>query len=301
VEYRIRSYEDRDAPAVAECLTSGAALDDTLLPIDENEWRLYSGREFNNGARDFMVAERGGAIFGVLMSTRMEQDGEWLRSFRIIVHPDHRRRGIATRIMEQVELQDPDGDTTLRAGLQGKWTAGKCLLEKHGFEVVERFLWMRADAERNHRAPDAPPPEGFALRPYRADDADDSAWRRLNREAYEGTSDYMDLVAAECEAARRTPRFHLWIAEHGDEPVGFCLTNAFSGKNRVESIVVAAKYRGRGLGRALLVAGLRTLRSEEPGGVWLSVRADNAHAVALYESVGFIIEDESIDWWKRRD
>jgi len=297
LDYVIRPYEERDADAVARCLTSGAALDDALLPIGEEEWRGYARRPFNHGARDFAVAERDGAIAGVLMSTLLEPDGERLRSFRVIVHPHHRRRGIATRMLALVEGQDPGGDTTLRAEVLGKWRVGTQMLERRGFETVERLLWMRT-----HRPPpDGTPPAGFALRRYRGGEADDAAWRRLNREAYEGTSEYTDLCAAELSSVKREPRFHLWIAEQDGEPVGLCHTKEFSGESYVNSLVVTPRCRGRGLGRALLLAGMRTLREQSPGEIRLNVRADNAHAVALYESVGFVVNDEILELRKRRD
>ncbi len=289
----IRAYEDSDAPGVAACLTSGAALDDTLLPIDEEEWRSFAGRPFNNGARDFMVAERDGAIVGNLMSTRIERNGQQLRSFRIIVHPDHRRRGIAARMLALVEGQDPEGDTILCAEMPGKWKGGAEMLSRNGFRIAEHLLWMRAD----DAPPEMAPPDGFLVRPYR--ETDDAAWRRLNREAYEGTSDYTDLIAAEREAARKESRFHLWVAERDGDVVGLCHTKAFSNKSYVNSLVVTAAFRSRGLGRALLVAGMRTLRKQARQPVHLNVRADNEPAVELYRSAGFIVEDDLNEWRKR--
>lgn len=93
--YTIRPHVADDVPAVARCLLSGAAIDDTLLPVSEDEWRSFVERPFNNGARDFAVAELDGGIAAVLISTLIVREPDVLRSVRIIVHPDHRRRGIA--------------------------------------------------------------------------------------------------------------------------------------------------------------------------------------------------------------
>lgn len=290
----LRAYAESDASEVAACLTSGAELDTTLLPLSEDEWRGFAGRPFNNGARDFMVAERDRAIVGVLISTRNERNGEPLRSFRIIVHPDARRRGIATRMLALVEGQDSDGDTILCAELPGRWKVGAGMLSRNGFQIVERLLWMRAD----DAPPEVAPPDGFRLRPYR--EADDAAWRRLNREAYEGTSDYTDLIAAEREAIRKESQFHLWVAERGGEVVGMCHTKAFSGKGYINSLVVTAACRSHGVGRELLVAGMRTLREQARRPVHLNVRAENEPAVALYRSAGFIVDDDLNEWRKLR-
>ena len=138
------------------------------------------------------------------------------------------------------------------------------------------------------------PPAGVALRPDRADAADDEAWRRLNREAYEGSSDYFDLTPADCGALREEPGFHLWFAEAQGQVVGLCHTKTFGGLGCVNSLVVAESLRGRGLGRALLLAGITSARERTSGRCRLSVRAENASAVALYHSVGFETDDDML-------
>lgn len=49
-------------------------------------------------------------------------------------------------------------------------------------------------------------------------------------------------------------------------------------------------YRGQGLGRRLIDAALDKARQERFIRVELSVHADNARAIALYEKVGFLPE-----------
>jgi len=56
---------------------------------------------------------------------------------------------------------------------------------------------------------------------------------------------------------------------------------------RISNVAVAASHRGRGIGRALMLAGLSEIA--QMGGSWaiLQVRADNVPARRLYESLGF--------------
>ena len=75
-----------------------------------------------------------------------------------------------------------------------------------------------------------------------------------------------------------------------------------SGEAYIDLIGVAADYRGRGLGRRLVLAGLSALRPM-PGlrQVNLTVAAGNAAAMRLYDSLGFLKERDMVAWRKRAE
>ncbi len=87
------------------------------------------------------------------------------------------------------------------------------------------------------------------------------------------------------------------VAEIGGQPVGAAWFRSFAadtpGYGFVAddipeiSIGVEAGWRGRGVGRALLMALCERARSDGIGALSLSVDAGNAPALALYRSIGF--------------
>lgn len=77
------------------------------------------------------------------------------------------------------------------------------------------------------------------------------------------------------------------VAAAGEELAGFLVAAAVAGQAEIESIAVAAECQRRGIGRALLEAGLRELNSRAVSEVFLEVRASNSAALGLYRAAGF--------------
>jgi [ribosomal protein S18]-alanine N-acetyltransferase len=68
---------------------------------------------------------------------------------------------------------------------------------------------------------------------------------------------------------------------------GFILLRAMAGEAEVLTLAVVRAERRRGLGRALLIAGLESARTAGAETAFLEVAADNDAAIALYEDAGF--------------
>ena len=79
------------------------------------------------------------------------------------------------------------------------------------------------------------------------------------------------------------------VAEKDEEVIGFVvLVLTPEGEGRVFAIAVDSRYRGKGVGRALLKAAFNTLRKRKIGYVRLEVRVSNSIAQRLYRSMGFM-------------
>lgn len=88
------------------------------------------------------------------------------------------------------------------------------------------------------------------------------------------------------ELAQAALRYYL-IAQQGSEIVGYAGLAAWAGESWVQTVAVAESARGQGIGRRLMNALLSEARRRGARTCALEVRADNAVAQQLYDSLGF--------------
>jgi mycothiol synthase len=241
-------------------------------------------------------------------------------SAETVVHPAHRGSGYG-RLLAQAALESAPGHR-LRLWAHGDHPAARALARSMGFTEVRRLeQWRRS---LRVPLPDAPLPPGVRLRAFRPG-ADDEAWLALNAAAFlhhpeQGSWTLDDLHArmaedwfdpagfllaeedgpAEGEAPRRTGSLGGSTGGEAPRMIGFHWTKVHgSGKDHdhahepigeVYVVGVRPDQQGRGLGRALTVAGLRYLRDQGLGTAMLYVESDNEPARALYRRLGFT-------WW----
>lgn len=77
------------------------------------------------------------------------------------------------------------------------------------------------------------------------------------------------------------------IAESPAAPLGYLLARAAAGEGEILNLAVVPESRRRGVGAAVLEAGLEELRGRGVGEVFLEVRESNLLAQALYFGRGF--------------
>ena len=156
-------------------------------------------------------------------------------------------------------------------------------------------------------------PDGLVVRPFRPG-ADDEAWVALNAAAFATHPEQGRWTVQDLRLRLDEPWFDpavFLVAESttdGDAPagalVGFCWMKSAPHAAELYVLGVAPGRGGHGLGRALLVRGLRAVAtgaatpgsvapgsdvpgSAVPGVVELYVDGDNVPAVRLYERLGF--------------
>lgn len=226
----------------------------------------------------------------------------------LAVHPDHRRHLVVARAIVNAARAKAAGPMHVWAHGEAAPTAAIGALL--GFVEVRMIWQMRRSL--TDPLPDAPLPDGFALRTF-LPGIDDADLLAVNARAFAAHPEQGDWTAADLQQRLDEPWFDatgLLIAEHTETGriAGFHWTKVLAGAHggpsnqvhrhaalgEVYVVGVDPDFAGKGLGKALTVAGLAYLRDRSLDEAHLYVDESNTAAIALYESIGFTRHDTDL-------
>lgn len=188
------------------------------------------------------------------------------------VDPRLRRQGFGRALLAPVL----DAEATLRARVDEEAEAGRAFLLSLGFAERAAQLWLQWSL-----TPFGQPPPSGTPNVRRGRPADETAIRRLMREAWAGAPDvFAPRPEDEVFAEDRT----VWLAERDGRPAGYLAARKLGRGVAIEELAVLPTARRAGIGRRLVLHAL-----QGAAGAMLSVAEDNCAAHALYESLGFAV------------
>jgi mycothiol synthase len=229
----------------------------------------------------------------------------------IVVHPAHRGHGYGRRLVQAAAAAAPDD--RLRLWAHGDHPAARALAAGTGFVEGRRLEQWRRSLFSPLPAPELP--DGVTLRAFRPGE-DDEAWLAVNARAFadhpeQGSWTARDLHARAgeswfdpagfllAESGGRLVGFH-WTKIHGTPQHGHHDGHAHDPIGEVYVVGVDPSAQGRGLGRALTLAGLVWLRSRGLAQAMLYVESDNTAARATYAGLGFTHWDTDVMFYRGR-
>ena len=171
-----------------------------------------------------------------------------------------------------------------------------------GLRLRRRIDQLRIDLPLVHHA-SIP-----ATRPFEPG-ADDAAFLAVNNRAFEWHPDQSNWTPEDLHARMREPWFDpngFLLLEIDGTLGGFCWTKIHPAAGddpelgEIFVIAVDPAFHGRGLGRALTIAGLDHLAARSVHVGMLHVEHDNRPALALYRDLGFVHHDSHC-WWSIED
>ena len=222
----------------------------------------------------------------------------------LVVHPDHRRAGVGTTLIEQVLRQYSSA---------GFWAHGNLvpareLASQLRMEKRRRLLVMSASGEALSRV-DGTVPAGYAVRSLAESSSkygrefSEQAWIDVNNDAFSWHPEQGGWDLARLHRAQEAQWYSdedvllLWD-ESGDEPrlAGFHWTKwqDTPGQGEVYVVGLSSEYRGKGLGGPVVEMGMKHLLDGGATEIILYVEDDNQAAVSRYEKLSFGIAEEHV-------
>jgi mycothiol synthase len=219
----------------------------------------------------------------------------------VVVHPDYYSTDVARLLLwETRSVLARAGGGVLFLWVHRVENPRTTLAARLGFTIQRELAFMARPLDTEPSEPQVP--NGVELRPYQAD-VDDDEFLRVNNAAFAGHPENGDWDRDDFLQRRKLDWFDpdgLIMAWRSGTCVGFHWTKwhshdsdevpAHEPVGEVYVLGVHPDEQGTGLGRALLLAGLRHLYQRRSRQSILYVDCANTGALALYESEGFTIQ-----------
>jgi GNAT superfamily N-acetyltransferase len=291
-----RPLADGDMEAVASLAGEDeAALQGRPSRLGPNDVRGWLGRV--DLAEDTWAYEEDGKLVAVSWFDFIDDLGFFVG----IVAQGAKGRGLGTRIVDTGETRARDrGAARLQTfGLEPD-TAAAELFERKEFSLVRRFYEMAIELEAPPVVP--PLPEGFTLETFRLDDARpyyealDAAFQDHWEHHTIGFDKWWELR----QSAHDFDPTLWFLVREGDEVAAVVRNEPNrNGGGYVGAIGVPRAWRGKGLGRALLLRTFAEFYARGVSRVTLGVDAESpTGATKLYESVGMTVENAAVVYEK---
>lgn len=297
--YTVRNYTPADLQPYVRLRNAYAEVSADKGYLTARAVQGLLARPGYDPAKQLFVAEGPGGIVAYLDVISEPRIGRAI--LEGYVAPGSREHGLASAMCRPAAARaSGDGARALHVLVREDNAPAQAAMKEWGFSVVHRALELELDL------PCLPPAVQTSL-PVRALHPEEAAvLADLQNRCFAGSWGFSpnepEDISHEIEAGDAAAGIR--IAMDGGRPAAYCWTTVqrdSSGASwgRISMIGVDPAYQGRGLGRQLLITGLRFLKERGLSTVRLTVLCDNTPARALYETVGFRVRYASL-WHERR-
>ncbi|HUV56043.1 MAG TPA: GNAT family N-acetyltransferase [Dehalococcoidales bacterium] len=301
--YTISNYQPTDFDKYVRLSIEAEKLEPTGRCVSPQVIAEHLGRPNCSPEQDLFIVEIDRDIVGY-MDVAPE-----LTIGRVIldcwIHPEHRRRGLATKLLSYATRRAQElGASLAHISIPQDNIVAKSVLSKLGFECVRRFLELRLDmAKVSQQDIDRPALGWRHLQP-----GEEAKLTQIQNRALTGTWGYnpntVEEIMYRTSSSTCSPEDIILTCE-GDKVIGYCWTEITGGggtaigrKGRIFMLGADPDYRGRGVGKKALLAGLAHLKGKGLRVAELTVDSENKAACALYQSIGFEVRASTL-WYEK--
>jgi mycothiol synthase len=305
--YKIKNYRPSDFDEYVNLHIEAEKIDRSGLCTSRQTLREYLERPLYNPEKDLFIAEASGRIVGFLNITPELIMRRVLLD--CLVHPQHRRKGLAKRLLERVTHRARELEVkVMHVNVLEENTAGREILSRFGFSIVRQFLEMSLSLPEV-KLPDTLNSE-FTLR-YLQRGEEERLTQVQNRcftDTWGFNPNTPEEIAYALNLSGASAEDVVLIYDDA-RPVGYCWTKincekspeTGKEKGRIFMLGVDPDYRSRGIGRLALRAGLNYLKDKSIRVVELTVDSENLAAFSLYKSFDFQVTARSLYYEKQVD
>ncbi len=309
--YSIRNYQPADFDKYVLLYTDAEKLDPTGRCTSRQFVAALLQRPNYSPRQDLFLAELDEKIVG-FMDLKPE-----LGIGRVVldcwVHPEHRRKGLATKLF---------GHATSRASTLGARVAHVSVAEDNlvaqrrlsglGCRLVRRYLELDLDIDQPlQRAMSSCPDIGAYTMPpicHPLRHGEEGKLTQLQNRAFANNWGYnpntVEETTFDIRLSTCSPDDILLTYEE-DRAIGYCWTATIceegvpsSRRGRILMLGVDPDYGGKGTGKKLMMAGLAHLKSKGLRIAQVTVDSENREACALYWSLGFQVQANTL-WYEK--
>lgn len=273
----VSQLSEAEITSVLRLRTDAEAVDH-LVAL--NEAAVLRLRRPHPTTRHLLVSEDGDLIG----YAQLELGTEWSAG-QLVVSPSHRREGVGTQLLRRLIMES---STPLRVWAMGDTPAARALALGVGMVRQRELLIMERRLDEKLPKPAIPP--GVQIRTF-VPGQDEQEWLRVNAAAFashpeQALIDLDDLNDRMAESWFDARGF--FVATKDGSMIGFHWTKQHQDQlGEVYVLGIAPWAARRGLGKALLLTGLRWLQQQGNSRVKLYVESDHQAAIELYLTYGF--------------
>ena len=325
MEWTFRFYREGDIPGIVALINAVNAVDRPGHSTGEDELARSFAQPFSEPARQVIVvggpAQEGVtegtfAGYGRIVDYHDKDSNEQLYQMGFKVHPAARGLGLEkalaarlaeiARAREAAPDKEPAARVSLLSAIREQDMAARQLYAEIGLREVRQGWTMERSLSEPIPAPATV--EGVNVRTYRQPDDNVAALEAYNNSFIDHFEFHL-MPQQVWDYIVTTPDTRpdlSWLAEVEDVPgtfAGFCICEVKSEENErsgrsegwIALLGTVRGWRGKGLGRALLLHGLHSLKEAGIETALLGVDSESpTGANRLYESVGFTVREHEI-------
>jgi len=301
--YIIRNYHASDFDSLFQLKVEAARLTPGKGYVSPQVIRESVERPNYSPEQELFLAEMSETVVGYMDVTAETRIGRAVLD--CFIQPERRRQGLARRLLNHAERRAKEvGAVVAHVNILENNTPAQKVLARLSFRSIRRFHELRLALN------EATIRQGFTSFPIRhLQPGEEDKLTHIQNRSFAGSWGYnpntIEEISYKINSSTRSPE-DVVLAYDRDKVIGYCWTEITCAgeaaigeiKGRISMMGVDPDYRGRGVGKRVLVAGLAYLKSKGLQVAELTVDSENGVACALYHSIGFEICATSL-WYEK--